>query len=772
MTTELAGRRLGILAVVAIAMFAALAGRLYFLQVMTAEEFEAVVAGNRVREVYTEAPRGRILDRDGEVLAGRRQSLVVTIDWVTLRELESDVRAGIFEDVALELSEAGVKVKADRIERLYTQAIDQTVKPTVIADDIGEELWVRIGEADLPGVEVERRWVRTYPYGSIGAHIVGYTGSVRDQEGADALNAESDKVYFPGDQVGVAGLEQFYEAELRGTPELLRVEVDAQNRVVRTIEVVQEAVPGSDIRLSLDIDFQYAAEQILLDELRQARLREPEGDNPLPQVADAGSLVALNVDGSVLALASAPTFDPRDFIFGISSGLWDELSNRSDVPLLDRSVRGNYAPGSTFKPFTAYAALESGARGEFTTWIDEGVYVLTSCLDPDNRDAGCTKRNAGSAVMGPVQLRDAMERSSDTYFYSLGETFWVEQDTYGRTIIQDTAERFGFGLRPNIDLPAQSAGLMPTPEQRIETWGEDAGWFPGDNTNIAIGQGEVEASPLQLANAYAMLANGGTRYEPRLGASIVDADGTVTTIEPVIAAQEELEPSFLRALNEGMAAVVDPSLGTGRGTAANAFRDYPHANFRVIGKTGTAQVRRRADYALFASYAPFPDPEYAVVAILEQAGFGGDAAAPAVRRFYDMLFGITEVPTAPLAEERTLDVVGLADFDLSFEVPDIFTIDPTEFDGAVETPTPAPESGTNVPAPTTAPPTTSTTTPPDSAVATSDTTATTVDPVQTTTVESAPATDSTGDPPTSDTSSTTEPTTTAPDETTPAGSDP
>ncbi len=720
MTTELAGRRLGILAVVAIAMFAALAGRLYFLQVMTAEQFEAVVAGNRVREVYTEAPRGRILDRDGDVLAGRRQSLVVTIDWVALRELEADIRADVFEDVATELSDAGVKVKADRIDQLYLQAIDQTVKPTVVADDIGEELWVRIGEADLPGIDVERRWVRTYPYGAIGAHIIGYTGSVRDQDRADGLNADSDKFYFPGDEVGIAGLEQTYESILRGTPELVRVEVDAQNRVVRTLEVVQEAIPGSDLQLSLDIDFQYAAEQILADELAQARLREPEGNNPLPQVADAGSLVALNVDGSVLALASAPTFDPRDFIFGISSGLWNELSNRSDVPLLDRAVRASYPPGSTFKPFVALAALESGARGEYTTWNDEGVYVLTSCLDPDNRDAGCTKRNAGSAVMGPVQLRDAMERSSDTYFYSLGETFWVQQDTYGRTIIQDTAERFGFGVRPDIDLPAQSSGLMPTPEQRIETWGEDARWFPGDNTNIAIGQGEVQSSPLQLANAYAMLANGGTRYEPRLGSSIVDADGTVTTIEPVIAAEEVLDPTFLRALNDGMAAVVDPGLGTGRGTGIRAFSGYPHANYRVIGKTGTAQVNNRADFALFASYAPFPDPEYAVVAILEQAGFGGDAAAPAVRRFYEMLFGLEPVPTAPLAEERNLDVVGLTNFDLSFDIPEIL-IDPTQFGDAAPTPPPAAEAGAS-PQPTTAQPSTAptttelttTTTPPDS----------------------------------------------------------
>lgn len=738
MTSELAGRRLGVLAFVAISMFAALGGRLYFLQVMTGEQFEAEVAGNRVREIYTEAPRGRILDRQGRILAGRRQSLVVTIDWTSLRELDEERRAEVFEDVAVELSDAGIKVKASRIEETYQRAIDTTVKPTVIADDIGEELWVRIGEADLPGVDVERRWVRTYPYGSIAAHILGYTGAVRDVDRAAELNLESDKTYFAGDQVGVAGLERSYEDVLRGVPELRRVEVDAQNRVVRTIEVVQEAIPGSDVTLSLDIDLQYAAEQILVDELAQARRRTPDGTNSLPQVADGGSLVALNVDGSVLAMASAPSFDPRDFIFGISSGLWTELSERSDQPLLDRAVRGTYPPGSTFKPFVAYTGLETGARDQYETWVDEGVYTLTSCLDPDNRDAGCTKRNAGGAVMGPVQLREAMERSSDTYFYSLGELLWIQQDIYGRTAIQDTATRFGFGVSPNIDLPSQTAGVMPTPEQRIETWGEEYKWFPGDNTNIAIGQGDVNVSPLQLANAYAMLANGGTRYEPRLASSIVAADGSVTEITPVVASDERLDPSYLSALNDGMAAVVDPALGTGRGTAVRAFAGYPHATYRVLGKTGTAQVTRKADFALFASFAPFPDPQYAVVAILEQAGFGGDAAAPAVRRFYDMLFGLTPIPSAPLAEERYLDVVGLVDFDLSFTIPDVVIAsgaddpetEPSDPPPDVQPPVTAPPAttATTVPTTTTSAPTSTSTTQP-----TTETTATTAPPTSQTT---------------------------------------
>ncbi len=666
MATDLSGKRLGVLAVVAVALFSMLGSRLYFLQIMKEREsYVQSIVVNSQRTIVMEAPRGQIIDAKGRVLAGRRDSLVVTLDWTVLRDAGEDTRLEIFTTLSAELTEAGIKTKAETLNQQYRRAVDGTLQPVVVADDVGEELWIQLSEAALPGINVERQSVRTYPYGSIAAHMLGYTGTVRDADVAAELNLESDKTYFPGDELGIAGLERTYEDVLRGVPETRRVEIDSQNRVVRTIEVVQEAVPGLDLQLSIDIDLQYAAEQILAEELASAQGRKAtKGD--LPFVADSGSLVALEVEtGAIVALASYPSFDPRDFVFGISSSLWQELSERFDQPLLDRTIRGTYPAGSTFKPFVAYASLEAGVRDQYTTWNDEGVYVLESCIDPEDRAAGCSKQNAGAAVMGPVQLREAIERSSDTYFYSLGEQFWINQDVYGRTGIQDTAELFGFGSRTDIDLPSQQPGRVPTPENRIEQFGEDARWYPGDNVNLAIGQGDFLTTPLQLANAYAMLATGGVRYQPRLVVATIGIDGSSTRTDPIVAADVELDPASLAPIYDGLMQVVNPGIGTGRGTGVGAFTGFPLGSYPIAGKTGTAEVRNKADFALFAAFGPMPQPKYSVAAVLEQAGFGGDAAGPAVRRFFDLLAGNMPIPAAPVAEERTVDVVGLGDVDFS-----------------------------------------------------------------------------------------------------------
>ncbi len=650
---------MGVVAVVALLLFGTLGARLYFLQVMSVQEKLELVAGNSERTVITEAPRGEIFDASGKLLAGRRESLVVTLDWTVLREAGGETRTEVFEELADELSTAGLKTKASQLDRTYERAVNGTLKPVVIADDIGEELWVRLSEGNLTGISVERQWVRTYPYGTIAAHILGYTGSVRSPEQADELNAETDKTYFPGDEIGIAGLEKLYEERLRGVPEVRRVEVDAQNRVVRTIEVVQPAIPGQDLVLTVDIDVQYAAEQILIDELEQARFRE-NSDDSLPHVADAGSLVAVDVEnGSVVAIASYPAFDPADFTFGISSTLWNELSNRPDVPLLDRTIRGAYPAASTFKPFVAFAAMEAGVRSEGFWWDDEGTYTLESCLDEEG--AGCVFRNAGSAVLGPVDLRYALERSSDTYFYSIGEAFWINQSQYGRTGIQDMALRFGFGQRTGLGLPAESPGRVPTPENRIETFGEDAKWFPGDNVITAIGQGDVLITPLQLANAYATLATQGERFQLNLVRGFLNEDGELDEVAPVQVADEQLDPQQWQAVHDGLLAVVDPSRGSGRGTALRAFQGFPLSSYPIAGKTGTAEVDDKADFSLFAGYGPANAPKYSVAAVLEQSGFGGEAAAPAVRRFFEHLAGITPVPEAPLAGERELAIFGISE---------------------------------------------------------------------------------------------------------------
>jgi penicillin-binding protein 2 len=421
--------------------------------------------------------------------------------------------------------------------------------------------------------------------------------------------------------------------------------------VIGTVRVLQAAIPGADVHLSIDIDYQYAAEAILADELRLARQREAcKGCEP--HVAEAGSMVALDVtDGSVVALASLPTFDPADFIFGISSEQFGYLRDRPDQPFLDRSTQGLYPAGSTFKPVTAFAAIESGARGEFTRWVDEGRHTLANCTDTEL--AGCVFRNAGDARLGAVDLRRAIELSSDTYFYSLGELFWVQQDTYGETIIQDWATRFGFGAPTGIQLPSEQKGRVPTPENVEEEL--DLSWYTGDNVNLAIGQGYLLVTPLQLTNAYAQLATGGIRYQPRLVTHLSAGDptaavelpdqGVLQEFLPRIATDAPLPGVPLSAVRDGLVAV------NRSGTAVDAFTGFPLDQFSIAGKTGTAEVYNKADYSLYAGFGPMSSPKYAVAAVLEEAGFGGDAAAPAVRRFFEILSGTTPVPTAPLVGE-------------------------------------------------------------------------------------------------------------------------
>ncbi len=642
---EVAGRRTGVLAFVSIALLIVLVSRLWFLQVMTAPEYQQTATANRTRDIYIESPRGRILDAQGRVLAGRRESLVVTLDWTQLRDLDEAERDDVFGDVAAELNLAGLKTKQADLVATYERARNGSLKPVVVAEDVDDATWVSFSERTFTGFDVERRWVRTYPYGEIGAHIIGYTRTVASQELADELNVGNPlQFYLPGDELGATGVERLFETTLRGVPEKRRVEIDAQNRIIRTAEILQEGVPGQDIVLSIDIDLQWTAEQILAEELADARAREACDTCDYAHVAQAGSLVALDVnDGSVVALASVPNYDPSDFIFGISSDQFAFLRDRPDQPLFDRSIRGLYPAGSTFKPITAYAALTSGLRTEWEIWEDEGVYLIEDCT------AGCRFQNAGAAVMGPVDMREALERSSDTYFFAIGDEFWQNTGSYGETPIQDVARDFGLGEATGILLPDEAVGRVPDAENRIEEFGTGSRpWTTGDNINLSIGQGDLLVSPLQLANLYAMLATGGTRYQPRIVDVALDGEtGEVTNEFRVIVAHDErLDPTALNAIRDGLFRV--PRTGTGQ----EAFAGFPLDQFPIAGKTGTAEVANKADFALFAGFGPGLTPEYSVAAVLEEAGFGGDAAAPAVRRLFEYLLGIRETPAAPLAGEE------------------------------------------------------------------------------------------------------------------------
>jgi penicillin-binding protein 2 len=439
-------------------------------------------------------------------------------------------------------------------------------------------------------------------------------------------------------------VEQAFEAELRGTAGRRVVEVDADNSPVRTLEH-EPPVAGNDIQLTVDVGAQAMAEVALaeqLDRIRGDRTR----DKLFTITAPAGSVVVLDpATGGVVAMASYPTYDPAEFVNGISQDRYDQLTKgtESENPLVNRAIQGLYAPGSTFKPFTAMAAMQAGLIVAGDTKSDDGVYERPG----DDR----VFRNAGSKANGSVNVRSSLTVSSDWYYYWLGDRFWLESETYGDLAQQEGYERFGFGHPTGIELPGEAAGRVPTPEWRQQLWESyseedkavsDPTWLPGDNMNMAIGQGYMLSSPLQLASAYATLANGGTTYRPQLLKAVLRPGGdpanpadVIRTLQPEVVSQVVLAPEMLQPIIEGLQGVVESANGTAYGT----FQGFDLAAFPIAGKTGTAEVDKKAESSIFASFGPVGAPRYAVAAVMEESGFGADAAAPVVRRVYEVLAG-------------------------------------------------------------------------------------------------------------------------------------
>ncbi|MEM7276312.1 MAG: penicillin-binding protein 2, partial [Actinomycetota bacterium] len=668
------GTRFAVVAVLVAVAMVVLAGRLAWVQLVSAPGYRDVATGNRIRVIETPAPRGRILDTEGRVLAGTRESFTVTMDWEALVDLDGDQRAAVFAAAATELALAGHPVERSALEDTFQRARRQALRPVTVAEDVDPELWIALTERALPGIAVTPIPVRTYPYGQTAGHVVGYIGVVADDSEAASLNRAVDHGYRAGSEIGRGGLERIFERRLRGTPEIRTVEVDSRNRVVRTVDVTQRAVPGQDVHLTLDIELQQAAERALAEQLAAVGT-DPE--TPAP----AGSFVVLDpTDGAVLALASLPGFDPAAFVFGLAEADAEQLLSDPTRPFLNRATNGLYPAGSTFKPVPAYAALTAGIRGQYERWNDQGTYRLQGCRG-DAEAAGCVFQNAKGVVMGPVDVRAALTRSSDTYFYSLGERFWVDRDRYGDEPIQQAALRFGLGAPTGIELPGEAGGRVPGPAARQADHDRypdafpDPRWYTGDNVNLSIGQGELLVTPLQLANLYATLAAGGTRHQPRLVREITDGafGRQVLRFDPRVVDDRTLDATATTAIIDGLLEV--PTTGT----AAVAFGGFPTDRFPLAAKTGTAEVDGQADNALFAGFGPWPNPRYAFAVVLEEAGFGGEAAAPVVRRFFDQVNGFPAPPIFPDPAAPTVEPAGGA-----------LDLGPISETGPADEPTPAP----------------------------------------------------------------------------------
>lgn len=717
--------RLRVLGVVAFSLFVALFGRLWYLQALESEQFEVTAQANISRSIRTQAPRGQILDRNGQVLVENRLSTVVTINRdAHVQSLEnmgfdtvdarSEFRSEMFGDLARELSQSGQLTKISDLERAFDDPSFLDFDDIPIARDVDEELLIFIGERPgrYPGVAVDQDVVRSYPFGNTAAHILGYVGSITgnelenkadlylidDPESADPADRIQDpdgKQYRSNDEIGKQGIEAFFEDDLRGVPGTREFTVDNFENLVETISVV-EPRRGSDVQLTIDIDLQVRLEFELKRALDLARLQEAPPDEA-PFNAPAGAAVILDPrDGSVLAMASYPTFDPGDFIDGISQAQFDELNDPlAQQPLLNRAISEIYPAASTFKPFTAIAAEVYDVFGwEYVEeWnvptSDPGFWDLVSCNQDFSGDvagalaSGCRKRNAGDAQLEGVDLQHSITFSSDTYYYKIGEAFWIaSDDEVNPEGIQDVARDFGFGSQLGLQLGGESSGLIPDAALMAQRFEESpdlflrGDWGPGDNTDLAIGQGAVAVTPLQLANAYATLANGGTVFSPNIAQAVIPPEGDDSDpIEfgPRVLRETEVPASIEQEILDGLLGVTiqeGTDITRPGGTAFDAFNepdkggiDFDLINWPVAGKTGTAEVTGRADNSMFVGFGPsgsrsfgtsLNEPEFVIAVILEESGFGSRQAAPMVARLFD---AIANDEVAPALTQEQIDTI-------------------------------------------------------------------------------------------------------------------
>ena len=702
MAVDKRAARLGILAIVGVMLFSLIGVRLWFLQTVRAEELQARTTEAKTRTVPLLPERGRIFDAQGRILAGNKRILTVGVDWQLLRKRAD--REEIFRRLS-----GWVGVPIEEMQARYDAKIDSPFLPMPVARDVSEEVALSLLERieDFPGVSVLKEWARVYPYAPHAAHVVGYMGAITKEQKDEYLA----KDYVLSERVGQFGVELSMESVLHGVWGRRVYEVDAAERPVRLIEEVPP-VDGFDVQLTIDLTLQQYAEQALETTLEVRRdelapnpeVLKPDGEREkmdpklpdlVPYKAPAGSVVVMDyATGQVKALASYPTFDNRWFEAGLSSEKFKQIFPDTEDPdlsiLVNRAVQGRYNMGSTFKPFTAYAALNTGLISAGELFNDVGEYRMHT-VDQGRCDAGlvrCLYKNAicsgtqRPCRYGPVNVVDALAISSDSFFYRIGEDIMAENN-FG-PVLQEEVKLFGFGSDTGIDLPFEFDGTVPDKElkQRYAELGiisedEGRGYFAGDNVQLAIGQGLLSATPLQLAVGYATIANQGFVFRPQIVRAIWNpgvpdgepgsVDLTRGTIRESFDDAELIRqvpmPGEVRLpIVEGLRRVVTPGAGVESDfyhftTGENLFHDYPDDAIPIAGKTGTAQGAGNFpwnDSSVFTGFSVDEANPYVVTAYLEKSGYGSQAAAPVVKCTFLALSGKT--PMEPVVQSDPLDL--------------------------------------------------------------------------------------------------------------------
>ncbi len=634
--------RIAILGVSFFALFMFLGLQLWAVQVTATENFEAQAESNQVRVVETPAPRGQILDREGRVLAGTRPALAAVVDGALLPEEDDPDYPDLIQRVS---AFAGVPV-AD-VAELFVDARRRSDRLILVAD-LSEDQAVRLVEYkdDFAGLSLLPQPVRVYPEGEIGADILGYIGPPNE---ADVERPDIG----PNDTVGKVGVERQYDDDLRGIPGAIKFRVNSAREV---IEVFNEEPPqaGGNLQLTVDADLQEVLQESLADGLELARSTYgdpecvPSDDRACP--VRAVGVVLDPRDGAVLAMGSAPTYDPNQFVDGVTQEEWDRLS--SLAVLNNFAIQGEYAPASAFKAVASILAMEEEIfpRGANSP---EDQYFCVGRLEFAFTDGSQQVfRDWAADGHGDVDLSRALETSCDLYFWEVALSIWenrVREDgtgTYDEGLLQKWAREFGFDEDTGIDLPYEKDGLIPDREWFTRAQRETPGlvrtgpWTGGDVMNSVIGQGSVLSTPLQLANAYAAMVNGGTLWRPRVVDSVVDQQGNVIRENtPTVLNEIDLAPGTVTAFRRDLQNVVNGPTGTAR----SAFEEFGNGVISVGGKTGTAEIIKGetaaedVDTAVFVGVAPINAPEYVVVVFVERGGSGGSIAAPTGRRIMQYL---------------------------------------------------------------------------------------------------------------------------------------
>ena len=573
--------------IISVLVIAVLIGRAAYLQIYQGEYYAGLADGNRIRIVPSMAPRGTFYDRNGELLVTNRPGFSVSLLPLT---------APISDDVIDRLSDL-LKVPTDEIKTKI--AGHSGFNPIRIKTDVTPDIVSIIEEqkSQYPGVVIEVTPIRDYILKQEGAHTFGYVSEINDTE----LEKMKDEGYKSGDIIGKFGLEKVYDKELRGENGGQQVEVDVSGKPVQILGR-KEPVPGDDLELTIDINLQQAAEKAVEEQLTQIG-------------AHAAAAVVMNPQtGEILAMVSRPAFDPNLFAHGISSKDWNQLNNNPYHPMDNKTITGEYPPGSTFKIVTGTAALTEGVVTPDEQIFDSGHHWIIP------------KGNADGEALGWLNFRTALAHSDNVYFYEMGNRLGIDR-------LEKYARMFGLGAKTGIDLPYEATGLVANRRYKEKNF-DDGEWYLSETFDAAIGQGFNLVTPLQAAMVMGEIAADGKRYKPHVVNRIIAPDGSVVKdFQPELLSQLDVPEEDIKLVQDGLHDV------TKYGTAASSFRGF---TVDIAGKTGTAENSQGRDHGWFVAYGPFDNPNIVVAVIVENGGYGSQSAVPIGRKILEAAFGLNQ----------------------------------------------------------------------------------------------------------------------------------